>query len=315
MARLDVPQGTLDLMILTVLDRGPMHGYGLSQRLAALSHDSFQLNPGSLFPSLYRLEQDGKLRALDPGFVARPVVIANFAGSRVPPPPDIVDVVGRLPAVTAASLTTHTPLDGSAWSEPAVPAGQSLPSAIPRASSASVQHSSTSCRHRCWRDERSLIATPPPVLRSPSSARLTRRDSWPTSRRSVIGSRPRCRGRGSPRRDSSAGRRPRPPSPRARHRSGRGGRRHGLLRARCPSRQGGRAHQRAARRMGAGGVAVLRLLLEPNAGPTAHAAERQKLDGAGRPIATESSRDRQGSGARTDLVVTQARLTTTRKPM
>jgi PadR family transcriptional regulator, regulatory protein PadR len=61
--KLDIPQGTLELMILTILTREPLHGYGISQRLAALSHDSFQVNPGSLFPSLYRLEQDGKLKA------------------------------------------------------------------------------------------------------------------------------------------------------------------------------------------------------------------------------------------------------------
>ena len=61
--KLDVPQGTLDLMILTILAREPLHGYGISQRMAALSGDTFQLNPGSLFPSLYRLEQDGKLTA------------------------------------------------------------------------------------------------------------------------------------------------------------------------------------------------------------------------------------------------------------
>src|SRR4029450_2169532 len=61
--KLDIPQGTLDLMILTILTREPMHGYGISQRLAALSHDSFLVNPGSLFPSLYALEQDGKLKA------------------------------------------------------------------------------------------------------------------------------------------------------------------------------------------------------------------------------------------------------------
>ena len=63
MAKLDVPQGTLDLMILTILAREPMHGYGISQRLTALSRDEFHVNPGSLFPSLYRLEHDGKLRA------------------------------------------------------------------------------------------------------------------------------------------------------------------------------------------------------------------------------------------------------------
>jgi PadR family transcriptional regulator PadR len=50
--KLDIPQGTLDLMILTVLTHEPMHGYGISQRLAALSRDHFQINPGSLFPSL-----------------------------------------------------------------------------------------------------------------------------------------------------------------------------------------------------------------------------------------------------------------------
>jgi PadR family transcriptional regulator len=61
--KLDVPQGTLDLMILTILSREPMHGYGISQRLVVLSHHHFHVNPGSLFPSLYRLEQDGKLKA------------------------------------------------------------------------------------------------------------------------------------------------------------------------------------------------------------------------------------------------------------
>jgi PadR family transcriptional regulator, regulatory protein PadR len=61
--KLDIPQGTLDLMILTILAREPMHGYGVSQRLAALSQDQFRVNPGSLFPSLYRLEQDGQLKA------------------------------------------------------------------------------------------------------------------------------------------------------------------------------------------------------------------------------------------------------------
>jgi len=63
MDRLDIPQGTLDLMILTILNRDPLHGYGIAQRLAVLSGDQFVVNPGSLFPSLYRLEQDGRLKA------------------------------------------------------------------------------------------------------------------------------------------------------------------------------------------------------------------------------------------------------------
>jgi transcriptional regulator len=61
--KLDIPQGTLDLMILTIIAREPLHGYGISQKLLTLSHDNFRVNPGSLFPSLYRLEQDGKLSA------------------------------------------------------------------------------------------------------------------------------------------------------------------------------------------------------------------------------------------------------------
>ncbi len=63
MEKLDIPQGTLDLMILTILTREAMHGYGISQRLAILSRGQFHVNPGSLFPSLYRLEQDGQLKA------------------------------------------------------------------------------------------------------------------------------------------------------------------------------------------------------------------------------------------------------------
>jgi PadR family transcriptional regulator PadR len=58
---MDIPQGTLDMLILTILSRRAMHGYGISQRLAELTHDGFQVNPGSLFPTLYKLEQDGKL--------------------------------------------------------------------------------------------------------------------------------------------------------------------------------------------------------------------------------------------------------------
>jgi transcriptional regulator len=61
--KLDIPQGTLELMLLTILAREPLHGYGITQRLTALSRDNFQVNPGSLFPTLYRLEQDGKLKA------------------------------------------------------------------------------------------------------------------------------------------------------------------------------------------------------------------------------------------------------------
>ena len=61
-AKLDIPQGTLDLLILRILRREPLHGYGIAQRLKSLTAGTFQINPGSLFPALYALERDGKLR-------------------------------------------------------------------------------------------------------------------------------------------------------------------------------------------------------------------------------------------------------------
>ncbi len=56
----DVLQGTLDLMVLKTLDTlGPMHGYGIAQRLLQVSDSALQLNQGTLYPALIRLEQRG----------------------------------------------------------------------------------------------------------------------------------------------------------------------------------------------------------------------------------------------------------------
>lgn len=57
--RKDIPQGTLDLMILRILTRGPMHGWGIMQRLRDLTGEVFQVAPGSLFPALQRIEERG----------------------------------------------------------------------------------------------------------------------------------------------------------------------------------------------------------------------------------------------------------------
>jgi len=57
--RKDVPQGTLDLLILRMIAREPMHGWGIMQRLRHLTDDVFQVTPGSLFPALQRLEENG----------------------------------------------------------------------------------------------------------------------------------------------------------------------------------------------------------------------------------------------------------------
>jgi PadR family transcriptional regulator, regulatory protein PadR len=58
-----VLQGTLDLMVLqTVQAMGPMHGYSIAARLEQLSHGAMQLNMGTLYPGLMRLEQRGLVR-------------------------------------------------------------------------------------------------------------------------------------------------------------------------------------------------------------------------------------------------------------
>ena len=55
-------QGTLYMLILKTLDLEPMHGYGIGVRLAQISKGVFQVNAGSLFPALRRLERDGLIR-------------------------------------------------------------------------------------------------------------------------------------------------------------------------------------------------------------------------------------------------------------
>ena len=56
-------QGTLDLLILKVVALGPVHGYGISQRIRQISHDVLQVQQGSLYPALHRLEKRGWLLA------------------------------------------------------------------------------------------------------------------------------------------------------------------------------------------------------------------------------------------------------------
>ncbi len=62
-AKADVLQGTLDLMVLQTLDSlGPLHGYAIAARLEQVSSGALQLNMGTLYPALMRLEQRGLLR-------------------------------------------------------------------------------------------------------------------------------------------------------------------------------------------------------------------------------------------------------------
>src|SRR5262245_37380700 len=61
--RLELLQGTLDLLVLQTLQWGPRHGYGISQALRAHSNDALQVDTGSLYPALHRLERQGWIRA------------------------------------------------------------------------------------------------------------------------------------------------------------------------------------------------------------------------------------------------------------
>jgi len=62
-SRFPIPQGTLDMLILQIVSLGPAHGYAIAQRLEQISKAVVQVNQGSLYQALHRLEQKGWLKA------------------------------------------------------------------------------------------------------------------------------------------------------------------------------------------------------------------------------------------------------------
>lgn len=63
-SKAEVLQGTLDLLVLKTLDTlGPLHGFGIARRIQQVSEDMLQLNQGTLYPALVRLEQRGWIRS------------------------------------------------------------------------------------------------------------------------------------------------------------------------------------------------------------------------------------------------------------
>jgi transcriptional regulator len=63
MAQTDLLQGTLDLLILRTLELGPMHGWGVAQRIQQVSKNALEIGQGSLYPALYRLEYKGWIKS------------------------------------------------------------------------------------------------------------------------------------------------------------------------------------------------------------------------------------------------------------
>src|ERR1700738_4812226 len=61
--RIDLPQGTLDLLILKTLALQPQHGWAISERIQEISSDVLQVQQGSLYPALHRLERRGWIKA------------------------------------------------------------------------------------------------------------------------------------------------------------------------------------------------------------------------------------------------------------
>jgi len=61
MAQATLLQGTLDLLILRVLALGPLHGVGIADRIGQVTHGTFDVKAGSLFPALHRLEAEGRV--------------------------------------------------------------------------------------------------------------------------------------------------------------------------------------------------------------------------------------------------------------
>jgi PadR family transcriptional regulator, regulatory protein PadR len=59
---MDLPQGTLDLLILKTLTLGPLHGWAISERIQQISKDALQVQQGSLYPALHRCERKGWIK-------------------------------------------------------------------------------------------------------------------------------------------------------------------------------------------------------------------------------------------------------------
>jgi PadR family transcriptional regulator, regulatory protein PadR len=95
----DTLQGTLDLLILKTLQRGPNHGFGISQHIQAVSDGSLSVEEGSLYPALHRLERDkvikGEWQTTENGRRARAYQITKAGLKRLSEAEQSWDVLAR----------------------------------------------------------------------------------------------------------------------------------------------------------------------------------------------------------------------------
>jgi transcriptional regulator len=63
MSKVELLRGTFDMLVLRVLSTGPMHGWGIARRIQSLSSDLLQIEEGTIYPALYRMENKGWIKA------------------------------------------------------------------------------------------------------------------------------------------------------------------------------------------------------------------------------------------------------------
>lgn len=63
MSKIELLRGTFDMLVLRVLSTGPMHGWGIARRIQSLSSDLLQIEEGTIYPALYRMENKGWIKA------------------------------------------------------------------------------------------------------------------------------------------------------------------------------------------------------------------------------------------------------------
>ena len=95
--QIDLLQGTLDLLVLKILSVGPNHGYGIAMRIHQLSDDALRVEEGSLYPALYRMEEQGLIDSewrRDREQPQGQVLQADTQGAHAPPRPSSTDGCG-----------------------------------------------------------------------------------------------------------------------------------------------------------------------------------------------------------------------------